>query len=328
LTSEKDYWEVLGLQPGATKEEIKAAHRRLSLQLHPDKLPPGATPEQRKVITERMAEINEAADALLEGKFERAEAPPERPPSRQEGATHWEAPPRPEEAWRGEPRSHRTLIALGLVAAVAIVVAALFASPYLVQQYYGPAPVWHSFSGVFDASGQLTKEGCSLQNVQHVINGYGSVITATTVVACSYHGSPYTGYYGTDCNLQASGRIPSINGTLVPYNGCVLSTAPLSSIFSTIFTLGGKTNSSIPIYSNRVVIANMTPTDNWSAYRCSLTSDNATRTDGPLICTYLGVRYEAANILQLCNLGTPIQVNGVPVPSGSCNMQRSEVVSR
>ena len=51
-------WEVLGVRVGAGPAEIAAAHRRLSLLLHPDRC---SDPD----AGERMAEVNAARDVLL-----------------------------------------------------------------------------------------------------------------------------------------------------------------------------------------------------------------------------------------------------------------------
>jgi molecular chaperone DnaJ len=55
--AEKDYYEVLGVQKGATKEQIKDAYRNLALQFHPDR---NKAPEAEA----RFKEISEAYAVL------------------------------------------------------------------------------------------------------------------------------------------------------------------------------------------------------------------------------------------------------------------------
>src|SRR3989442_823903 len=49
----RDYYDVLGVQKGSGKDEIKSAYRKLALQYHPDR---NKSPE----ATERFKEISEA----------------------------------------------------------------------------------------------------------------------------------------------------------------------------------------------------------------------------------------------------------------------------
>jgi len=57
--SMKDYYRVLGVNRGASQEEIKRAFRRLALRYHPDR-----NPQDQKQAEERFKEINEAYEVL------------------------------------------------------------------------------------------------------------------------------------------------------------------------------------------------------------------------------------------------------------------------
>ena len=57
------YYRVLGLEPGAAFEQIKAAYRELSKQYHPDKVN-HLGEEFKRVAEEKMKEINEAYQHL------------------------------------------------------------------------------------------------------------------------------------------------------------------------------------------------------------------------------------------------------------------------
>ena len=218
------------------------------------------------------------------------------------------------------------IVGIIVVAAVLIVggLVALFPSTFMSE--FGPAPVWHPFGGVFSTSGELASEGCSLGNLQPVLQGLNAgKMTPLSTVSCSYHGQNYQGAIGVDCNLAPTGPIPSINGTLVPYDGCVLSYAPLDYLFPGLFNLTARaTNATLAVYSNQAVLANITTTAAWKSYHCSMTSNNETKTNGPLSCSYLGVPYSTASVATVCEFRTPIQVNGVAIPQGACMLQRSE----
>jgi molecular chaperone DnaJ len=58
LSSKRDYYEVLGVQRGATEQELKQAYRRLAIKYHPDKNPGD------KEAEERFKEIAEAYQVL------------------------------------------------------------------------------------------------------------------------------------------------------------------------------------------------------------------------------------------------------------------------
>jgi hypothetical protein len=236
----------------------------------------------------------------------------------------------PTEEWRVGPRSHRR--ALVAIAVGALIVGLLVASlavlyPYLEANYFGAAPVWHPFNSVFSSSGQVISDSCSVKDLQPIFGGMGAEITVWSVVSCSFHGATYLGYFGFDCNVSPSGPPRSINGSLVPYEGCVLGQAPLNYTFVGVFSLGLRANGSTPIYSNEKVVANITATQAWRSFSCSMKTDNISKSNGPMTCDYDGAQYSSTAILQSCDILNPVQVNGIPIPNDSCNLQRSDLAS-
>jgi curved DNA-binding protein CbpA len=57
-------YEVLGIKPGASQEEIKSAYRKLVKQYHPDQFTDNPL---QKLAQEKLSEINEAYDKLSKG---------------------------------------------------------------------------------------------------------------------------------------------------------------------------------------------------------------------------------------------------------------------
>ena len=58
MAEKRDYYEVLGLQKGASDEDIKKAYRKLAKKYHPDLNPGDKTAEQN------FKEVNEAYEVL------------------------------------------------------------------------------------------------------------------------------------------------------------------------------------------------------------------------------------------------------------------------
>lgn len=65
------YYSILGVTQKATKAEIKSAYRALAVQYHPDRTP-DANEAVRKLIADKMAEVNEAY-AILSKDSKRAQ---------------------------------------------------------------------------------------------------------------------------------------------------------------------------------------------------------------------------------------------------------------
>ncbi len=60
MSNKRDYYDVLGVQKGTSKDEIKKAYRKLAMQYHPDRNP------DNKEAEAKFKEASEAADVLLD----------------------------------------------------------------------------------------------------------------------------------------------------------------------------------------------------------------------------------------------------------------------
>lgn len=70
-------FEVLGVKPGISSRELKAAHRDLAKVWHPDRFQ--HDPRLQEKAQEKLKEINEAYDLLSSGKVPRPVTPPSPP---------------------------------------------------------------------------------------------------------------------------------------------------------------------------------------------------------------------------------------------------------
>ena len=118
MNQDKAY-ELLGVKPGVSNRELKAAHRDLAKVWHPDRFL--HDPRLQEKAQEKLKEINEAYELLLSGKTPRPARSPE---------TYTPAP-------RKAPRRHH-----GSWAVVLLVFAAVFAitTKLLLDRRAHPAP--------------------------------------------------------------------------------------------------------------------------------------------------------------------------------------------
>ncbi|KAK1925609.1 DnaJ domain-containing protein [Papiliotrema laurentii] len=60
MTSLPQYYNILGVPPSATSDQIRTAYKKESLRTHPDRLPASATPQERRRATERFQAVADA----------------------------------------------------------------------------------------------------------------------------------------------------------------------------------------------------------------------------------------------------------------------------
>ena len=88
-------YEVLGVEPGVSMKELKAAHRDLAKVWHPDRFQ--HDPRLQQKAQEKLKEINEAYELLISGKTPRpsrsAETVYHEPPRRRTNSSQWTAIP-------------------------------------------------------------------------------------------------------------------------------------------------------------------------------------------------------------------------------------------
>ncbi|MFO8052814.1 MAG: molecular chaperone DnaJ [Candidatus Omnitrophota bacterium] len=64
MNTQRDYYEILGLQKGASIEEVKKAYRKLAMKHHPDRVPE----DKKKEAEEKFKEISESYAVLSDPK--------------------------------------------------------------------------------------------------------------------------------------------------------------------------------------------------------------------------------------------------------------------
>ena len=85
MTYEEDYYEILGVSPGASADETRAGRNRKALTLHPDRMRQ-ATEAERRTAEEELKRVNRAYQTLSTADGRRRYY---------EGWKHRESPPRP-----------------------------------------------------------------------------------------------------------------------------------------------------------------------------------------------------------------------------------------
>ncbi|KAF8518989.1 hypothetical protein BU17DRAFT_90477 [Hysterangium stoloniferum] len=60
------FYDILGIEPNASSEDIRRAYRKRALETHPDRLPQGSTPEDKAAADESFKQVNNAYQILTD----------------------------------------------------------------------------------------------------------------------------------------------------------------------------------------------------------------------------------------------------------------------
>lgn len=123
---EQDVYAVLGLAPGASAQELKAAYRDLAKVWHPDRF--GHDPRLQQKAQEKLKEINDAYQQLLAGRHTRRPQHHDAAPPKSPAATAADAVAVTPQA---AARSHARPVWPLAVGAFAVAAAVAFAAPRL-----------------------------------------------------------------------------------------------------------------------------------------------------------------------------------------------------
>ena len=105
-------YELLGVEPGVSPKDLKAAHRDLAKVWHPDRFL--HDPRLQEKAQEKLKEINEAYDLLSSGKIPKSVKPPPPPPPREAETVYTQRVATPHRSRNG----HGVSVALLLFVAV------------------------------------------------------------------------------------------------------------------------------------------------------------------------------------------------------------------
>src|SRR5215212_2165298 len=112
LSADLKAYEVLGVKPGVSNRELKAAHRDLAKVWHPDRFL--HDPRLQEKAQEKLKEINEAYEQLSSGKIPKSVKPP--PPPREAETVYTARAATPRRARNGHGFSVALLLFLAVFA--------------------------------------------------------------------------------------------------------------------------------------------------------------------------------------------------------------------